>query len=200
MLKHQVVAQLVQDAYQASTEDFAQWMWQYHVPVVARFTTELAQKYQAEADLAVAGAWLHDFGDAFMYRFAPEHAEVSRQKAETVLKAAAYSETDIKTVLEKVIAPHSCQNGVIPSTLEGQIMATGDALAHLTTDFYVQFAWKHLPDGKTYPQFLDWVAEKLDRDYHLKIFFPEVQQAVKHRYQALKEIFVPTGDQANFKL
>lgn len=68
-------------------------------------------------------------------------------------------------------------------------MATGDALAHLTTDFYIQFCWKHLPEGKSYPEFLEWVAEKLDRDFNSKIFFDEVKEEARKRYEALRAVF-----------
>ncbi len=189
MTKHQKVAELVKQAYESSSEDFAQWMWKNHVPVVARKTEELSTRFGADADLAVAGAWLHDFGDAFMYRFAQGHEEVSQQKAKEALEQSGYSAAEVQLILEQVIQPHSCKDGELPTILEGKVLATGDALAHLTTDFYVQFAWKHLPDGKTYDQYLAWVAEKIERDFHSKIFFEEVKNEVQYRYEALKVVF-----------
>lgn len=107
-----------------------------------------------------------------------------------VLKQASYSPAEITQVMDEVIAPHSCKDGEFPTTLEGKVMATADALAHLNTDFYVQFAWKHLPDGKTYPEFLQWVAEKIERDFNAKIFFDEVKVEIEPRYQALKSVFL----------
>lgn len=87
MSKHHRVAELVTKAYEQSREDFGQWIWQNHVSVVAKFAGELSGKYGANADLAVAGAWLHDFGDAFMHRFAPEHEETTKTKAREVFAA-----------------------------------------------------------------------------------------------------------------
>ncbi len=147
-------------------------------------------KYGADLDLSVAGAYLHDFGDAFMYRFAENHEEVSETKAREVLVTSGYSEDEIRTILEKIIAPHSCKDGFLPETIEGKVLATADALAHLTTDFYLQFTWKHIPEGKTYAEFSTWVTEKLDRDFNRKIFFEKIKEEVRYRYDALMEVFV----------
>ncbi|MDA1079196.1 MAG: hypothetical protein O2840_00695 [bacterium] len=101
-----------------------------------------------------------------------------------------YSDDEITRVLEEVILPHSCKEGTLPQSLEGQILATADAIVHLSTDFYLQFAWMHLPEGKNYAEFLLWVQEKLDRDFKTKIFFDEVREEYRHKYDALKQVFV----------
>lgn len=193
-MKHHKVAKLVEKAYIASKEDFAQWMWQNHLQFVAKKTEELSKKFGANEDLAVAGAWLHDFGDAFVHRYSDEHEEMSVSEAKKVLQNAGYSESEIKEVIDVVIEPHSCKKGNFPTTLEGKVLATADALAHLSTDFYIQFAWKHLPENKSYSEFIDWVNEKLDRDFNKKIFFDEVKNEVKNRYNSLLEVFGKTGN------
>lgn len=190
MTKHQKVAELVKQAYESSSEEFAQWVWNNHVPLVAQKTEELAERFNANEDIAVAGAWLHDFGDVFIHRHAYEHHEISKIEAIKVLREVGYSDEEVKKVLEEVILPHSCKDGLFPTTIEGKVMATADALAHLTSDFYVQLAWKHFPDGKDYPEFLTWVDEKLERDFNAKIFFEEVKNEVHYRYDALKQVFL----------
>lgn len=118
MSKHQKVAELVEKAYKSSSQDFAQWMWQNHVSVVAKKTEELAQRFGANADIAVAGAWLHDFGDAFMYRFDEGHEVTSVTKGVEVLQQAGYTQTEIDQVMKQVIEPHSCNDGNLPNTTE----------------------------------------------------------------------------------
>ena len=190
MSKHQKVAQLVQEAYESTSEDFANWMWSNHVPLVAQKTKELAKRFNANEDIAVAGAWLHDFGDVFVNRFDSKHQETTVAKSIEILKIAEYSDDEIEQVLNQVIEPHSCREGNLPTMIEGKVMATADALAHLTSDFYVQCAWKHIPEGKSYPEFVEWVAEKLERDFNSKIFFVEVKEEVRYRYDALKQVFL----------
>lgn len=185
-MRHQDVALAVQQAYESTSLDFAQWSWVNHVPVVARHAEKLSLQYHANIELAVAGAWLHDVGDGYVDRFAENHEAVTRLEATKIMQQCGYSVTEIDTVLNQVIKPHSCRENNLPSTIEGKVLATTDALAHLTTDFYVQLCWKHLPEGKSYPEFIEWVNEKLDRDYHKKIFFSEQSHTVTARYEVLK--------------
>jgi len=188
-MKHLSLISLVKQAYTASQQEIAPWMWTNHVQLVARYAEQLSERFGAKTDLAVAGALLHDFGDAFVSRHAPEHEEVTRKQATQILQQANYSVAEIDTILTKIIASHSCYPGNLPTTLEGQVLATADAMAHLMTDFYLQFAWKNLPDGKIYSEFLTWVQAKLDRDFNDKIFFAEVRDEVREKYLALKLVF-----------
>lgn len=187
--RHQQVAALVATEYEATEQEFGQWIWQHHVPVVAAKALELSQEYSADADLAVAGAWLHDFGDAFVHRFDAVHQVVTTKEATRVLQRAGYSATEIATILDDIIAPHSCKDGKMPQTVEAKVLATADAIAHLTTDFYLQFAWMHLPEGKSYDEFRAWATEKLDRDFRVKIQFEEVQEELIGRYLSLRDVF-----------
>ncbi len=188
-MKHHQVAKLVEQAYLASKQNIALWMWQNHLQFVAWKTEELAIKFNADVDLAVAGALLHDFGDAYVSRHSKDHEEISKTEASKVLQATGFSPQEIQIILEEIIAPHSCYPDLMPQTLEGKILATADAFAHLTTDFYIQFAWKNLPDGKSYQEFLVWVNEKLERDYNDKIFFEEIKNEAREKYLALKLVF-----------
>lgn len=185
------VEELVRTAYKSSKEDFAQWIWTNHLPLVANKAKELSQKYATDPDITVAAAWLHDFGDVFTNRHADNHEELSNNEAIKVLQKCEYTTKEISYIMEEVIAPHSCKDGYLPKTIEGKILATADSLAHLNSDFYLQFAWKHLPENKNYQEYLMWVAEKLERDFHIKIFFEDERKLAQNKYESLKEVFVP---------
>lgn len=184
------VGEMVQVAYTSSKDDFAQWIWANHLPIVANIANKLSQKYDANSDIVVSAAWLHDFGDAFTNRHADNHEGLSKNEAIKVLQKCEYTAKEIAYIVDEVIAPHSCKEGYLPETVEGKILATADSLAHFSTDFYVQFAWKHLPENKSYQEYLEWVAEKLERDFHIKIFFEEERKAIQYKYESLKEVFV----------
>ena len=68
-------------------------------------------------------------------------------------------------------------------------MATADAMFHLITDFFPQFGWKHIPKSLDYSQWIDWVTEKIERDYNNKIFFEDEKSEVMPFYKALKKIY-----------
>lgn len=190
MSKHSQVETLVTAAYESTEQPFAQWMWRHHVPIVAHFAKELAERYQADEDIAIASAWLHDYGDVFVHRHDASHDEITVREARRLLEQADYSSQEIDSVLNDCIALHSCKAGLLPTTIEGKVLATADALAHLNTDFYLQFAWMHLPENKTYSQYVEWVQSKLNRDFDTKIFFDEVRSEVQKRYAALSEVFL----------
>ncbi len=59
-----------------------------------------------------------------------------------------------------------------------------------TEDFAQWMIKNHLPENKNYNEYLEWVKEKLERDFHDKIFFEEVKKDVRDRYEALKEVFL----------
>lgn len=190
MPKHLITAKLVEKAYATSTDALAHWMWDHHLRIVAKKAEALSVQHNANADLAVAGAWLHDFGDAFINRHNKQFDEVSEKESRTVLQEAGYSPDEIEEVINVIMRPHECRGDDIPQTLEGKILTTADAFAHFMTSFYTEFCWMHIPENKTYREFIDWVAEKFERDYHTKIFFDDIREEVRPRYEALKEIFL----------
>jgi putative nucleotidyltransferase with HDIG domain len=187
-MKHKKLYQLVEDLYINTKEPFGKWMWPNHVVYVADFSKNLAQKYKANLDLSIAAALLHDIGDVYIYRFDQKHEQISNSKAQELLEKADFAPQEIKELVEVIIPAHSCHHKK-PPTLEGQILSTGDAMAHLLTDFYLQFCWKHTPQGKSYAKWIDWAQKKLDRDYKMKICFEDERQKVKDRYLGLKLIF-----------
>ena len=73
--------------------------------------------------------------------------------------------------------------------IEGKILATSDALAHLQTNFYYDFKKMGWPQNIKPEDFNDWVITKVDRDFNKKIFFKEVQEEVKPIYEKLMKEF-----------
>ncbi len=184
-----LLSKLVTAAYAASSDEFAHWMIENHLPVVAQKAQELSDRFGADGNLAVAGAWLHDFGDAFVDRHADNHDVVSKKEAVVVLQRSGFDELQIEQILTEIIAPHSCHPDNLPMTLEGKVLATADALAHLTTDFYLQFSWMHIPEEKSYSEFKAWAAGKIERDFNQKLFFDQVREEARGRYEALRVVF-----------
>lgn len=91
-MKHQKLKKLVEQTYLNSPHDFSHWMWVNHVPLVADKALDLAYKLAADVDIAVAGALLHDFGDAFIHRFDKSHEMVSDKESSRAMKQAGYTD------------------------------------------------------------------------------------------------------------
>lgn len=194
-MRYQKLSTSVASAYAQSDRKFGQWVWRNHVRIVARYAEELALRFDANVELAVAGALLHDFGDAFVDRADPSHTAVTQQKGSKLLEQSGYTPEETTEIFQVIIPPHSCRDGEQPTTLEGKVLATADALAHLNTDFYLQFAWMNLPEvAHSFQEYQAWVQAKIERDFHHKIQFVEIKQETEARYIALRSVYC--GDEA----
>ncbi len=175
--------------YNNSRRRIAHWLWENHVTVVTKNAFLLAEKYKANVDYCVAGALLHDFADVWLERMDMYFESKSKSKAELTLKKVGYGPEDISIIVIQVIKPHSCYPGHFPELLEGKILATADALAHLRTDFYPSFKRMGLPETVQPTQFNEWARTKLERDFNSKIFFDDERKVARGDYEKLKKEF-----------
>lgn len=181
----------VENLYQtklAQRADWADWLYVNHVIIVAQEAVVLAEKYAANAELAEASALLHDIADAFTKRSDPEHDKKSLDKARDILTTCGYSPDEIQLIVDDALKFHSCYDGEKPSSLEGKILSTADAFAHLQTDFYL-YATRAFGAQKSFQDTKQWVLDKIERDFHAKICFDDERTAWKHDYMLIKELF-----------
>lgn len=191
MEKLENLEKLVKELYQEGNpnrEEWASWLADNHVFVVADYATELAKKYGANEELARVAALLHDIADVKMKRDNPTHEEESLRMARELMQEAGYSEDDVKLVVDDAIRYHSCHGDERPASTEGKILATADSLAHLKTDFYIYATWAFGYD-RTLEETKDWVLKKIDRDLNNKILFEDVREEVMPDYNMIKELF-----------
>ncbi len=191
MEKLKNLEQRVKDLYEEQNPnraEWASWLADNHVFVVADYATELAKKYGANEELARAAALLHDIADVKMKRDDTTHEAESLRMARELMQDADYSEEDIKLVVDDAIRYHSCHGDERPASTEGKILATADSLAHLKTDFYVFATWA-LGRESTLEEIKEWVLKKIDRDLNNKILFDDVRKEVTPDYDLIKELF-----------
>jgi putative nucleotidyltransferase with HDIG domain len=163
------------------------WAYKNHVLWVANKTEEIAKKQGARVDLSVAGALLHDIADAVMPRNTPNHETESLKIADRLLHESGFSVQDTTFIVREIIKPHSCKE-LMPTKLEGKVMATADGAAHFLTEFYVLFAWRHYGPGDDYQGYKDWLLQKIEKDFNKKMFFDDVKQEVVPVYETLKRL------------
>ncbi len=168
--------------------DWSDWLHTNHIFVVAEYAEKLAERYGANKELAVAAAMLHDVADSVMSRFFDNHEEKSSKIARELLTESGFTNQEIQIIVEDEIKLHSCHSGKFPQTLEGKVMATADALAHLKTDFY-EHATQAMKANKTPTEISQWALPKIERDFNNKIFFKEVRDEVRPYYEKLKSKF-----------
>jgi len=192
MKKIQILENKVRELYENANpnrDEWADWLWENHVLVVADYATKLAKRFDTNNDLARAAALLHDIADTKMKRENKYHEEESLQIAREIMKDSGFSDEDIRLVVDDAIRYHSCHNGEKPKSLEGKILSTSDSLAHLKTDFYVYAVWARGKDGDNLKDVKDWVLKKIERDFNDKIQFDKIRKEAKPDFGRIKILF-----------
>ncbi len=184
----------VAELYEARSSErspWADWMYQHHIFLVADEAARLAERFSADSEIVQAAALLHDIADAVMSRFDSDHASVTDKIANDLLTKAGFSIDEISTIVGDAIRFHSCRDGLVPRSLEGRVMATADAVIHITSDFYPHGLQSMREDGASNEELLTWALPKLERDFRDKILFPAVRNEVEVDYRRAKQ-FITT--------
>lgn len=168
--------------------DWADALYEYHVFVTKKFATKYAKRFKVNSELAEAGAVLHDIADAVMKRFDSKHHVKSLQIAKKLLKESGYSKEEIAILIEDVLPFHDCRDG-FPKTEVGKILSTADAVAHFDPDYALYHFAASFRDGMSFNDTKARAVKKLDKDYKIKILYPEVKKEVKKQYETLKNLF-----------
>jgi len=166
------------------------WMWENHVKWVSKKAQILAQKYQADEEKVVVGALLHDLADARYERGHEKFDSWGDKTAREVLLDVKFASTEIDEIIKIIVNPHACRPDNLPTTLEGKVLATADAMFHLQTSFFPLFCFANRPVSKqSFEDWQVWFLEKIERDFHKKIFFEDERAEVLPDYKALKKVF-----------
>jgi hypothetical protein len=199
MQKLDTLRQVVEKLYTANNPDadvWTDWSYENHVLIVAGLTEKIAKAQRANVELAVSGALLHDIADTVMARKCPGHEAESLMLASRLLKESGFIAKDTDFIVNEIIKPHSCKK-LMPTTLEGKVMATADGAAHFLTDFYPLFCWRHYGPQDDYRAFKAWMLGKMEKDFNKKLFFEDIKQQVLPYYEALKLVFSQPKDPAS---
>ena len=164
-------------------------MWTNHTQWVANKSIDLANKYNASQELVYCAALLHDLGDS---RYERDHKDFDTWTwltSKDILKNAGFRKNKRDVIMEAV-RTHSCHPGYLPTTLEGKILATADAMWHIQTNFFPVICYMNRPDNtKSYDEWQEWFFIKIQRDYSVKIFFEDEKKQTKDDYEALLKVF-----------
>lgn len=172
----------------SNRDEWANWLYKNHVFVVADNAKKFAERFGADVDLSVAAGMLHDVADAIMKRVDEGHKEKSFEIAREFLQESGFSENEIKIIVDDAIlfhGCHGCHGDGVPTSLEGKVMATADAVAHISSDFY-KYAIQYKRDRK---DLKEWGLKKIERDFYSKIFFDDVREEVREDYEKAKDLF-----------
>lgn len=177
----------------SSDECMKKWFYNGHVRLVAKYAEEISEKVKANTEIAILASLFHDIARTWNVNDDPALMDESLIKAEEIMQKYNYTNDEINQVKQAILS-HGCHEKA-PETIEGKVMATADALAHLLSDFYFIlpfYGW--LKAANTFDGYRSWLLAKIERDMHKKIFFEEYKKIAQPKYEALKIVFTSSID------
>ncbi len=179
---------LLYEAKNPERAEWADWLHKNHIFVVADNARKLSERFGGTKDLAEASGMLHDVADIKMARENSDHENESKILAKKLLEESGFLESEIGIIVDDAIAFHGCHGGDLPQTLDGKILATADAMAHLQTEFY-KYGIDMMSKTDSQEEIRDWALAKIERDYRKKIFFEEIRKELQGDYEQVKSLF-----------
>jgi len=159
--------------------------YKYHILPVVKNSLLLAKKLNADAEVVEVTAYLHDIGRAIKReKFVKEneHHITGAEETKKILKNLKCDEEFIKKV-EHCVLTHRGRKGPKPESLEAEIIACADAMAHFDTflDLFTFF----LKSTNSFEDAIIEIEQKIDRNWNKKLTLPEAKEIVREKYEAI---------------
>lgn len=153
--------------------------WESHITLVVKFSRILARKHEADIEICVISALLHDISK--LKGINKGHHIIGKDEAEIILKDLNYPKEKIEKV-KHCILTHSSDKKYKPRTLEAKIVASADAMSHFYNFnalcyFMYQVKKCSIDDGKK--KLLLKYKNSYDK------MMPDAKKLVKQRYDAI---------------
>ena len=156
--------------------------WEHHILPVVRFSKMLAKKLKADIEVVELAALLHDLGS--LQGDKENHHISGTKEAEKILKKLDYPKEKIEKIKHCIYA-HRGSKAIKRETLEAEIVASADAMAHYTdlpSLFYLVFN-KHKLDIE---EGVASLRGKLERDW--KKLMPPARAIIREKYETIRQI------------
>jgi len=155
--------------------------WKYHILVVVKYARKLAKIYKADEEIVELAALLHDIGRTKLHDDENHHIS-GVPEAEKILKKYNYSEKIIEEV-KHCVRSHRGSKDIKRKTISAEIIANADAMAHFDV-LPIFFYWRK--DKESFEEIIEWVDEKIERDWNKKITLSKAKKMVEKKYKAIK--------------
>lgn len=153
----------VEEACAAVSNIFGYGIWTHHITQVVANARELAPRFDADEEIVVLGALLHDYASIKDESLYENHHIHSPREAENLLEQHDYPQERIDQV-KQCIEDHRGSVDGDPDTPEAACLANADAMAHIQQAhslLYLAYVENEMgiDDGA------EWVRAKLERSW-----------------------------------
>lgn len=174
------IKRLVEEACRRESNYFGYGIWKHHILETMRYAEYLADKLNADKEICVLAALLHDYASVIDYNLYRDHHIYSARFAEEILRRYSYPENKIKAI-KKCIVSHRASVAIEPETLEAEVVRSADGLAHIfniPSLYYLAYSIHKLDLEAGH----EWVMRKL-MDSWGKLM-PEAKGIAEYKYRA----------------
>lgn len=179
-----VISNLVEESCKKDTNIFGYEIWSHHILTVLKYSRILAEKFNANLEIAVLSALLHDYAsikDKSLYK---EHHLHGATEAENLLKTFDYPEKKIELIKQCIIS-HRGSINIKKESTEAIIIGSADAMSHIE-EIPSLFHLAYTKHNMSADDESEWVENKIDRSW--KKLCPEAQEIMRDKYNSLKKI------------
>lgn len=177
---------MMQEIRKIAKERHCEEDFKYHILPVVKNALLLAKRLKADSEVVEAAAFLHDIGRALkrnQFEAENDHHLVGAEETRKILESLSLSNKFIEKVVHCVLT-HRGRKGPEPESLEAEIVACADAMAHFDT-FLDVFSF-FLQTCNSFEETINEMEAKMDRNWNKKLTLPEAKEIVRPKYEAIK--------------
>ncbi len=178
-----MIAQRIRERLRPAFDAYDPDYWPYHIAIVHRYAMLLVDKLGAEKEVVELAVFLHDYGRVRFPERGEEHHLTGAELAEELLSELGASRELISHV-QACIRTHRGANDLRPESLEAEILANADALAHF--DALPYFFRIRFSKGEGLHEAAAWIRRKLERNWTKKLSLPEAKELARPKYEAAR--------------
>ena len=178
------VEQIVKKACRSKANYFKASVWEDHFIPVVTYARKLAHKLKADEEIVMLAALLHDYASVTNKEWVEKHHLVGARLAGEILEKYHYPSDKIERVKHAILTHRGSQK-LKRKTLEAEILASADAMAHLAhvhSLFHLAYSIKKLEteEGRMF------VLAKVKQSYQKLL--PEARKIIQPKHDAIVEL------------
>jgi uncharacterized protein len=173
------IREFVEEESRKPTSHYGYDPYRFHFTAVVDYAGKLADELEADKEIVLLAAWLHDIGSIMVGR--DEHHLTGAEIAERKLLELGYPEDRTAWVRDCILS-HRGSRDIGPNTLEAQILIEADTLSafnDITGLFQCALVYEKLPRLEA----KNSVRQKLINKYN-QLKFEDSKKIVEPKYKA----------------
>ncbi len=156
-------------------------VWKFHILSVVKHSLVLGKKLEADLETLELAALLHDYASVLDKNFIKNHHIHGARLAGEMLEKMSYPVNKTEKI-QACIYAHRGSVSVERKTIEEKILASADAMAHITEFVDMMFLTFGIRGEKTVSGAI-WLKEKLERSW--KKVIPEGREMIYDEYKTV---------------